>query len=104
MVYFIRQKGGGPIKIGHAIYPLLRLKQIQACSPVEVELIAAMHGSAKLERELHLRFSSSRLHGEWFDDSEELLSYTEEVGLPEDLGGLPDYKAEYKAVFPYRPK
>lgn len=104
MVYFIQQKNGGPIKIGSSVHPLLRLKQIRAHSPVEVELIAAIEGSAKLERELHAKFADNRLHGEWFTSTEELVSYIKDIGLPEDLGKLPDYNSGNTSLCPYREK
>jgi hypothetical protein len=104
VVYFIRAKDGGPVKIGSSIHLLLRLKQLQANSPVELELVAATEGSARFEREVHSRFQHCRLHGEWFEPIDELLNFMAEIGLPEELGEIPDYKAAYKSPWPYRPK
>lgn len=103
-VYFIQSPDGGPIKIGHTLHPLLRLKQIQAHSPVPVAIKAAMSGTPKLEKEYHARFKALRLHGEWFEPDAELISFMDEIGLPDNLGQVPNYNADFKSVSPYRPK
>lgn len=75
LVYFIQGIGGGPIKIGVAESPALRLRAMQPHSPVHLQILLEFPGGFTLERELHKTFASSRLHGEWFDPTPQLLSY-----------------------------
>lgn len=70
-VYFIQ--GSGLIKIGVAIDPDGRLRQLQMMSPVPLELLATVKGSYELENQLHKQFDHSRSHGEWFETTTELL-------------------------------
>lgn len=66
LVYFMQGIEGGPIKIGIAVDPDERLQQLQFQGPLRLVVRHAMPGGAALELELHLRFSRSRLWGEWF--------------------------------------
>ena len=65
-VYFIQPIGGGPIKIGCAANVERRLAHLQAFSPAPLRILGSLPGGVALERELHVRFSEHRLHGEWF--------------------------------------
>jgi len=67
-VYLIQSVVGGPIKIGKADDPSVRLAEIQFWSPFELRVIAKAPGGYLLERELHHRFRPYRLHGEWFSE------------------------------------
>lgn len=71
-VYFIQGEGGGPIKIGWAVYPRGRLSSLQASSPVRLRLLAYVPGGVAKERRLHQQFAADRLHGEWFIESDKL--------------------------------
>lgn len=72
-VYFI---GGdiGAIKIGRAIRPKRRLMQLQMGSPIEISILAITEGGAELEAAYHSRFADTRLRGEWFARSPELMA------------------------------
>lgn len=59
--YFI--EGGPFIKIGSAISPLKRLKELQTGNPYTLRLLAVI---ADDERWLHWKFSHLRARGEWF--------------------------------------
>lgn len=74
-VYFIQAKPG-PIKIGLARDIGRRLGALQTASPFPLELLARVHGGRPLEQALHEHFAASRLHGEWFDATAELLELT----------------------------
>lgn len=66
-VYFITLLNrAGPIKIGIAINPEGRFRQIQANCPYRLRLLGTVPGTNGDERKLHTRFAKSRLHGEWF--------------------------------------
>jgi len=69
-LYFIQSVTGGPVKIGVARNPEERLKQHQTGSPFPLRIIKTIKRvSPKYESELHKRFSSFRLHGEWFSET-----------------------------------
>jgi len=70
-VYFV--EAGGLIKIGWALDPEQRIKSIQHLSPVKLKLLGFTRGSKCKEKSLHYKFAHLRVHGEWFQKSEELL-------------------------------
>ena len=72
-VYFIKPVGGrGPIKIGVSQTPQTRLVTMNACSPVQLELITTIEGGETLERRFHAAFADQHIRNEWFSWSEEL--------------------------------
>lgn len=77
-VYFI-QSETGPIKIGFGRVPRARFQNIQNMSPVPLKLMATETGVRHRERQLHWKFRESRLHGEWFEPTEELLKYIDGI-------------------------
>lgn len=72
-VYFIRASTGA-IKIGFAVDPVVRMHSLQTSNPERLELLGSFAGTIAQERALHDRLKASRLHGEWFSPSEEVLS------------------------------
>lgn len=72
-VYFLRCQGF--IKIGSAGDASARHKAVQTVSPFEVELLCAIPGNEKLERQLHQRFGHLRERGEWFRAAPELDAF-----------------------------
>jgi hypothetical protein len=77
VTYFI---GGdvGAIKIGRSINVEVRLKDIQACSPIPVRVLASRQGVAR-EKMYHRRFAHRRLHGEWFERCPEIEAEIERL-------------------------
>lgn len=72
------------IKIGIASNIFERLSKLQVSSPYELKLLKLVKDAAHLEREIHREFSSSRVRGEWFRRSPELLELIESFpSLPE---------------------
>lgn len=62
------------VKIGFTTgSPHARLRTLQTGSPCELTLIAVHDGTMEDEKRLHAEFSDSRLHGEWFEMTEELF-------------------------------
>lgn len=68
-VYFVQAGEGGPIKIGIGADPDERLHAMQIGNHAELFLLAAIPGTAAMERELHERFAAGRIRGEWFEAS-----------------------------------
>lgn len=71
-LYFIGSQDG-PVKIGVTTNLAQRLEHLQTASPVRLEVLAATEADTWLEREYHRFFNHCRLHGEWFDRSDNLL-------------------------------
>lgn len=71
MIYFIKA-GDKSLKIGYVDNEKnlkRRLSQLQISSPDKLKLIAYFEGSIKKEKELHKKFSSYHIRGEWFDSA-----------------------------------
>ncbi|MFD8777552.1 GIY-YIG nuclease family protein [Streptomyces sp. NPDC059916] len=58
---------GSHIKIGRSYDPARRLSSLQSGSVEPLSLLWSEEGGAGLERFLHDRLASHRVHGEWFD-------------------------------------
>jgi hypothetical protein len=79
IVYFV---GGeiGPVKIGFTQQPIKeRLKCIQNGSPVKLRVLATLAARRQKEGWYHRLFAASRLHGEWFERTPELLAEIERL-------------------------
>ncbi len=62
----------GRVKIGHSRNPESRLKDLCNAAGRKLRLLSCRLGGQPLEYELHQRFKSLRLNGEWFADSAEI--------------------------------
>jgi hypothetical protein len=64
-------------KIGFSMSdPTIRLAALQIGSPIVLELACVIpYCTIHDETALHARFSASRLHGEWFSETYELISF-----------------------------
>jgi hypothetical protein len=65
-VYFIGSGGNAPVKIGFAIDPELRLRELQCGNHTVLRVLATTPGGQRLEAEYHKRFAAHRIRGEWF--------------------------------------
>jgi hypothetical protein len=74
VVYFIQAESGGPIKIGRAKSVKRRLAILQIGNPARLVVLRTTPGGAHEEAALHAHFAASRLSGEWFEPTEELLA------------------------------
>lgn len=75
MIYFIRGRESGRIKIGYtAGDPERRLAALQTGSSEVLELVVAVDGDQQRERALHRQLAAARLTGEWFSPTLEVLS------------------------------
>jgi hypothetical protein len=75
-VYFIACAETRRCKIGYTRGPVeKRMKSLQTGAAGKLRLIAKHPGTPETERKVHARFSDQRLHGEWFEMSEELFAY-----------------------------
>lgn len=84
-VYFV-QAENGPIKIGWAGSPRVRLYALRGNSAVPLVELAVVPGDRTDEARTHIRFDRLRMHGEWFRPGEDLLAYIREHGQPWPTG------------------
>lgn len=102
MVYFIQVGDAGLVKIGVSSNPLVRLASLQTSHSDELRLIGTMPGKRSKERELHDRFASLRVRGEWFRPDMCILEMAWYGGhIPAPIKPLGSYK--YDAKFTERP-
>jgi DNA-binding transcriptional regulator YdaS (Cro superfamily) len=73
-VYFIQAGEGGPVKIGWAVDPVSRLRELQCGNHAELRLLRELPGSITEERVLHRAFSHLRIRGEWFSFDPKMLA------------------------------
>jgi hypothetical protein len=90
-IYFIQCGQGGPIKIGRTWGRVRkRLAALQRESPFTLRLLGViLKARPAAEGELHERFWSHRLRGEWFLPAAEILEYVAEVATPTVLAESP---------------
>lgn len=82
-VYFVQAISGGPIKIGSAIDPAVRLTDLQCGNPEQLRVVGVIPGGGhKREHELHVLFAQSRIYREWFAPTPELLALIEREATP----------------------
>jgi len=73
-IYFI-QNEKGRIKIGAAVNPETRLKELLTSSDEKLTLIGTKPGGSSEERKIHQKFSHAHVVREWFEPVPELLEY-----------------------------
>lgn len=73
-LYFIRNPVLGIIKIGVTDDLEARRRTLERACGVRLEVLRVVSNSLWLEQDLHKAFASSRLLGEWFTATPELLS------------------------------
>lgn len=84
VVYFVQGIKTKHIKIGKASTIKARLSGLQTGSAERLVLLGVQPGGRELERYLHMRFATHRLHGEWFKPHRAIRVYIAEHALPHD--------------------
>jgi hypothetical protein len=77
MIYFVQAGDNGPIKIGLAISPETRKKNLQTAHYEELRIIGILDGNSHVEKQLHRQFRDYRIRGEWFHPSQEIIKFIE---------------------------
>jgi hypothetical protein len=79
VVYFLQVEGSGPVKIGTTIGNVhLRVQSLQQASPYELRWIGYFPGGRTEEKAAHQLLSGSRLRGEWFYPTAEVVAFVKE--------------------------
>ena len=81
-MYFIAQQNNEhKVKIGYSKNPNKRLKSLSTSSPSPLILLGYFEGTMQNEMETHLRFEKDCLNLEWYNLSDEILDFINEVNL-----------------------
>lgn len=87
LVYFVRDGGRGPIKIGKTSDLASRVSGLQTGNPRLLELMLTIRGYTELEEYFHKRFAKFRIRAsEWFRPDEEPLDF---IAVAKAGGWLP---------------
>lgn len=70
---------GGRIKIGTTVDLAHRLTHIQGSNPLPVSVIWAIGGGRLTEKALHKEFAAERIRGEWFDLSDQIRNFIDDM-------------------------
>lgn len=84
MIYFVRPKSGGRIKIGTTVRLSERLAALKAEFREELEVLGVAAGSFSREKRVHRKFAHLRLRGEWFEPGDDLLAFIAHKARPWD--------------------
>lgn len=76
-IYVIQD--GDLVKIGKAIHPIERLRNLQTAHSRQLTLVAAIPAHAALERAIHNRFAHLRAESEWFRLDESLERFIDDM-------------------------
>jgi hypothetical protein len=76
-LYFV--SAGSAIKIGRSTNFCGRLRHIQTHNHEKCELLLLVKGMGWREKELHRKFHSHRIHGDWFGRCPEILAEIERL-------------------------
>ena len=77
VVYAVRAGPRGPIKLGRTNDLPRRVSELQVGCPDELVVLLSIPADPEDESWLLQRFASARRRGEWFEPTEELLSWVE---------------------------
>ena len=78
MIYFLRGKETGNIKIGFSMTPTKRKASLQTANYEELEFIGIMDGTLDDEAKLKERFSKFNIRGEWYRPVAEILNFIQQ--------------------------
>lgn len=92
VVYFLRSKQTGDIKIGWTRQLARRSANLSHSVPGGADVLATIGGDRSLEEHLHETFAAHRLNGEWFSPAPGLLSLIEQI-----RGGIYALPAGFKS-------
>lgn len=94
VVYFVSvDQPDFPIKIGYASDMKSRLGGLQNSFPFDLVVLATTPGHRYAERDLHIAFHASRIRGEWFYRTPELMRHIKAINReqnPPDVDAMVD--------------
>jgi hypothetical protein len=76
LIYFIQHGENGPLKIGFTRGSIkTRLNTLQVGNPVLLSVVKVVDGTPSHELDIHDMFGRSKIRGEWFEPTPELLKF-----------------------------
>ena len=78
-IYFVQAVQLKLIKIGFSSNVEKRVAALSTACPDELKILKVVRGGQEVEGQIHKKFSRDRVRGEWFNPSEDLLSYIESL-------------------------
>lgn len=75
-VYCIGERRGGRVKVGWSRDPTLRLVQLQTGNDRRLRLLGWFPGTREIEAGIHADNADLHVLGEWFDDTDGLITHT----------------------------
>lgn len=85
VVYFVRCRVTGRIKIGTTASFEHRLSTLRTHSPTELDVLGVLDARAWEEAAVHRMFKIHRLHGEWFTGDASLHKFIRQNQMHSDL-------------------
>jgi len=70
-IYLVHAIGTNLYKIGFAINPAKRIKDLSTASPFALKMLASREGSGTMEQQMHRCLKEYRVRGEWFEFTDE---------------------------------
>jgi hypothetical protein len=89
MIYFVQAGENGPVKIGFTSSWGLRLSTLQTGNHEELRVRAIVAGDRDDEERMHEKFARTRIRGEWFEATPELMAMCREIGMTGLEAALP---------------
>lgn len=86
-IYMIICKSTGAVKIGRADNVKTRLSELQVANPFELAILSSFRAPSMFEGVMHAMFSRTRLRGEWFSLSDDLMDMAE-IANDKDYSGV----------------
>lgn len=83
MIYFVRRGQDGPIKIGFALDPRVRIRALQTASPEPLLVLGLVPGGSSREAEIHRQLREYRINREWFAPAREVFALLSQLQTPE---------------------
>jgi hypothetical protein len=84
-VYFISNASGTAIKIGVTTDLPKRLLSLRIANPEELSVVATLPAMWCTEQIVHRYFSTSRIRGEWFRPTEDILEFIRLLNADRDV-------------------
>lgn len=78
-LYLMKSSLTGLLKIGISQNPKRRKRNLETAQGGEIDILFLTAGSQALEKSIHKMFDKYRKDGEWFDYSEDIILYFEDI-------------------------
>ena len=87
-IYLITSEEGNVFKIGISNNPTKRQGDLQCSNSNKLHLLYLVEGDKALETNLHNKFKSFHVQGEWFKGDLSILKHFQEIGMLQNPKGL----------------